>query len=201
MIHKSFRRSAPEIRRDRPEAKSPLGEAFDVSIDTVPDEWVEAEAASPIPYDEYTSISQPGRVDTVPTGNREGVFVANVAAFIAAMLAGGLWYAVDVLDVYSGPWPAILVAAIIGLAVQRTSKVMSAYGSVVSVAFYLLTLVAVLFALTHRDLVLVYGEVTDLSLYEDTLVRTRLRKPLHIVAYVLGIGVAAQMSFLQRLRN
>lgn len=176
-------------------------DGLDMSMGGVPSEWFDAQDDSPIPYDDYAALTRPGRFGVLPIGAREGTFVANLTALIAGALSGGLWYFLDVFDIYSGPWPALAIGVIIAATVRATSKVMPAYASVLSVAFYLLTLFVVLILLTHRDLNQIYGSVDDFQTYESTLVRTRLQDPIHIGAYLLGGVLAAQVAYLQRPKH
>lgn len=201
MIHKSDRglTSSPRPVADDPAEERPasLDEALDMSMSSVPQTWVDAEEEAPIPYGEYAALSSTVRFNVIPTGRRESPFVANAAAVGASLVCGTAWYLMDVFDLYSGPWLAPVTGAAIAIAVRMSSRAEPAYRAVVSVASYLLSLMVVLFLLTHRDLAQIYDSIDSFQVYESTLVRNRLQDPLHIAAYLCGAVLAAQIGHMR----
>lgn len=191
MIHKSDPASTPTGTA----GGGLSGDSLDMSMGTVPQDWVDAQEEAPIPYGEYEMLSRAARFDVIPTGSREGSFVANATAAAASLVCGASWYLMDVAGVYSGPWLAPAVGLAIALAVRITSSAEAAYRAVVSVASYLLTLIVILVLLTHRDLTSIYDSIESFQVYESTLVRTRLQDPVHIGAYLLGAFLAAQLGY------
>lgn len=192
MIHKSDGASTSTSAA----SPSPTDEDLNMSMSGVPNQWVAAQQESPIPYEEYEVLTGSASLGRIPLGGADTTFVANTTAVGAALVGGFGWYLLDVADIYAGPWVAPLVALIIGLAVRLASDVESAYKAVVSMAAYLLTLMVLLLALTHRDLTQIYDSIDSFQVYETTLIRTRLQDPLHISAYLIGAVVAVQTAYL-----
>jgi hypothetical protein len=194
MIHKSDPASTPTGTAEVGRAQDSL----DMSMGGVPQKWVDAQQEAPIPYGEYDVLSRAARFDVIPTGSREGAFVANAAAAAASLLCGTAWYVMDVAGIYSGPWLAPVVGALVALAVRVVaSNAEAAYRAVLSVASYLFTLTVILILLTHRDLAQIYESIESFQVYESTLVRTRLQDPLHVGAYLLGAFLAAQVGYFR----
>lgn len=193
-VTSSPRPVADDPANERPES---LDDALDMSMRSVPQTWVDAQEDAPIPYGEYAALSSAARFSVIPVGRRESAFVANAAALTASLICGTGWYLMDLFGLYSGPWLAPVTGAGIALTIRLTSRTEAAYRALVSVASYLLTLMVVLFLLTHRDLALIYDSVESFQVYENTLVRTRLQDPLHIAAYLSGAVLAAQIGYFR----
>ena len=179
-------------------AETALG-SFDMSVGSVPEDWVQAEEESPI-GDDATWTNKSARFGKIPTG-RQSTFQQNIAATAASFIMGSLWYVTSVLELYSGPWIAAAMGAVIGLAVRLASPGGPPSRAAVSVAGYLITLLVVLILVSHRELSVLYGGVDQFQSYEQTLVRTRLQDPLHLAAYGLGGFLAFVIPYGVRLRR
>ncbi len=161
-----------------------------VSVADAPEGWVDAEQHAPAAGTPLTQIRRRTKRSTVPV-RHEGTFVANVVAAATGFVSAAGWYFLDVLDLYEGPWTPVLIALIIAGPVRFFSKANPTHRSVVSTLSYLLVLLIVLILLTHRDLVSIYGAIDDYSIYEQSIVRSRLQDPLHLAAYGIGGILAA----------
>ncbi len=183
----------------RPETLAETGiGSFDMSMETVPDGWVDAEAESPVSMLDHGFTNRSNRFGSIPTGHQSS-FIGNVAALGSSFITGSLWYLSEVLDLYRGPWIAVAMGAIIALAVRFAGGSLApSYRAVLTVASYLLTLLLLLILITHRELTDIYGGVDEFQVYEQTLVRTRLQDPTHLMAYGLGGFVASQIAYLHR---
>lgn len=172
---------------------------YNMSVNDVPSDWITAEKASPIGPD-TGPLSRSARMGAVPTGS-QGTFISNIGALGGGLIGGVAWYALDALDIYQGPWTAVAVGLLIGIAVRAGAGGEAGYRAVLSAAAYLLTLLLVLIAVIHGDLGDIYGPNSDFQLYEQTLISTRLQDPLHLLAYGLGLGVAARIASLRTIRT
>lgn len=161
-----------------------------VSLDDAPEGWVTAEQHAPAAGTPQKKPRNRAKRSTVPI-RREGTFVANAVAAAAGFVSAATWYFLDVLDLYEGPWTPVLIAIAIAGPVRFFSKANPTHRSVVSTLSYLLVLLIVLILLTHRDLVSIYGAIDDYSIYEQSIVRSRLQDPLHLAAYGIGGILAA----------
>ncbi len=161
-----------------------------VSVADVPDGWVDAEQHAPAAGTPLTQIRRRAKRSTVPV-RHEGTFVANAVAAATGFVSAAGWYLLDALDLYEGPWTPVLIAIVIAGPVRLFSKANPTHRSVVSTLAYLLVLLIVLILLTHRDLVSIYGAIDDYSIYEQSIVRSRLQDPLHLAAYGIGGILAA----------
>lgn len=161
-----------------------------VSVADAPEGWVDAEQHAPAAGTPLTQIRRRTKRSTVPV-RHEGTFIANVVAAATGFVSAAGWYFLDVLDLYEGPWTPVLIALIIAGPVRFFSKANPTHRSVVSTLSYLLVLLIVLILLTHRDLVSIYGAIDDYSIYEQSIVRSRLQDPLHLAAYGIGGILAA----------
>lgn len=191
------KQQTPTLHEETSGAGSTADNRFDVSMETVPEGWVEAQSASPVGLAAINSLARSPRFATIPTPS-ESPYVANVTALGASFITGTVWYLVALFDVYDGPWIATLAAAIISLAVQLAGGADRTYRAALSVTFYLITLLIVLLMITHRQLIDVYGTAGGFRNYEDVLVRTRLQNPVHMLAYGLGALLSVQISFFHR---
>ncbi len=195
-------RPSPQPRPDPPEPApgSVLEPGHLVSIRDVPEDWVEAEDQAPTAGSSATRTARRRKRSPIPI-RREGAFVANAVAAAAGFVSASVWYLVDVLDLYRGPWIPVAVAVAIAGAVRLTSRTNPAHRAVASTLAYLLVLLIVLILLTHRDLVTIYGSIDDYRTYEQSLVRSRLQDPLHLAAYGIGGIVAAIIPFVGERRR
>lgn len=191
--------NTPTSADDRPESLAETGVgSFDMSLETVPGGWRDAQLESPIDQIDDGFTNRSGRFGTIPTGQQSS-FIGNVAALGASFVTGTLWYLCEVLDLYRGPWVAVAMGAVIALAVRLAGGSLGpSYRAVLSVASYLLTLLLLLMLITHRELTDIYGGIAEFQSYEQTLVRTRLQDPTHLIAYGFGGFVAAQIAYLHR---
>lgn len=194
--------SQPKLTKaptERPQTLADTGlGSFDMSMGTVPENWVEAQHESPTAEgDSGAFTNKSARFNTIPTGH-QSTFIENVAALGASFVTGSLWYICEVLNLYRGPWIAVALGAVIALAVRFAGNSGPSYRAVLTVASYLLTLLLVLILITHRELTDIYGGVSEFQSYEQTLVRTRLQDPTHLVAYGLGGFLAAQIAYVHR---
>lgn len=176
---------------------SDAGGRFNMSMETVPTGWVEAQHESPVGSGDGSPLPRTARFSTIPTGS-ESAYIANVTALGAAFISGTIWYMTALFDIYDGPWIATVVAAVIALAVRFAGGADRTYRAALSLTFFLLTVLIVLLLITHQQLIEVYGSAGGFQQYEDTLVNTRLKQPAHLVAYGLGALLAVQISFLDR---
>jgi hypothetical protein len=156
--------------------------------------WFQAEADAPHSTEPWTPPRRT-RITAVPI-RREGPAIAYATAIAGGFVAGSGWYFADVLDEYSGPWTPIAAAILIGVPVRLFSRADPSQRSLASVATYLVVLVITLMALTHHDLAGTYGPLDDYRIYEDSVIRTRLRDPLHLSVYLLGGLLAAALPRL-----
>lgn len=179
----------------QPTAGNP--DPYDISMDSVPAGWVDAQIASPLGAGTAEPLTRPGRINTIPTG-QTSPFIANIAALGAAFIGGTGWYLAHIFDVYRGPWIAVLLGALIALMVRSAGVGHRSYNAMLSVATYLATLLTVLIFITNRDLTAIYGSAYDFQDFENTLLRTRFQNGWHLLAYGVGILVAGQLAFLRR---
>ncbi len=170
-----------------------------VSVDDAPGHWVEAEREAPSPVVGLPFRPGRSRIAAIPVRS-EGSFVANTVGAASGFIAGSIWYSLDLLGLYEGPWAPVAVAACIALSIRLFSRALPRERSVASIVTYLLVLLIVLILTTHRDLVAIYGEIGDYRAYEQSVVRSRLQDPLHLVAYGLGGLVAAVVPVVGRRR-
>ncbi len=124
--------------------------------------------------------------------------MANVVATTAAIVAGSAWFLAGIYDYYSGPWAATAAGALIGLSVALFSRATAIHRTSVATMAYLLVLLTVLMLLTHHGLVEIYGGIENFQAYEQSLVRSRLQDPIHLVAYGLGGLLAAVLPAINR---
>lgn len=167
---------------------------YDLSMSHVPAGWVEAQGASPIGNIGAPTMATTARFSTMPSSSGSS-FIPNVAALGASLATGTAWLLIDVQNIYSGPWIAILVGAIIALAIRITGLGEAPYKAMLALSAYLLTTLAVLILATRQDLATVYGSGYSFGDYEDTLIRTRFQDAAQLVAYGLGAIVAAVLAF------
>lgn len=175
---------------DEPPARPTLRPNQRVAIDDAPETWVEAERTSPTSAPERRGRPRRGRVTVIPV-QREGTFVANAVAAAAGFVGASLWYGLDLVGAYDGRWAPVGVALLIAVSVRLFSRAHPHHRTVVSTVAYLLVLLIVLMLLTHRGLVEVYGEIDDYRTYEESLVRSRLQDPFHLLGYAIGGLLAA----------
>ena len=187
---------APRVEPES-DAEPTASDAFDLSMAHVPADWVDAQIVSPLGTGDTKPLSGTARFSAIPTSN-ESPFISNVAALGAAFLAGTAWFLVESFGVSRGPWLTVAVGAFIGFAVRLPAVGDRSYRAMVSVAAYLLTVLAVLILVTHRDLSTIYGSNYDFQEYEDTLIRTRFRSGLHLLAYGVGAVAAAKIGSLPK---
>ncbi len=188
--------ATPEVDAEsEPQPTDPDG--LDLSMNRVPNDWVQAQMVSPLGTGDAKPLSGTARFSTIPT-TYESPFIPNVAALGASLLAGTAWFLIEVFGVSRGPWIAVAVGAFIGFAVRLPGVGDRSYRAMVSVAAYLLTVLAVLILVTHRDLSTIYGSSYDFQEYEDTLIRTRFRSGIHLLAYAAGAMVAAKVGSLPK---
>lgn len=163
-----------------------------VGLNDVPSTWVDAERSAPHGgrLDGPRRQRRHGRVPAIPM-RQEGPLLANLAALAVGLVAGSLWYAGAVLDVYRGPWIAVGAGALIGLVVRQASRANPPHRALVAAVAYLLVLLVVTILLTHHDLIVLYGDGGTYSSYERSVVRHRLQDPVHLSAYGLGGLLAA----------
>ncbi len=156
-----------------------------VTVADVPTGWVEAERLAPTPVSGGPVRRGRSGLAAVPM-RREGGFVANAVAAASGFVAGAAWYTADRIDLYDGPWAPVAVALVVAAAVRLFSHAHPTHKAIVTVVTYLVVVLAVLLALTHGDLVSVYGRIDDYRTYEQSLMRSRLEDPLHLLGYGLG---------------
>lgn len=163
-----------------------------VGLNDVPSTWIDAERSAP----HGGRVNGPrrrrrrSRVPAIPM-RHEGPLLTNLAALSVGLVAGSIWYATAVLDVYRGPWIAVGAGALIGLVVRQASRANPPHRALVAAVAYLLVLLVVTMLLTHHDLIVLYGDGGTYSSYERSVVRHRLQDPLHLTTYGLGGLLAA----------
>lgn len=155
-----------------------------------PDSWYDAEEQAPHHATPHTPLPRRTRISAIPI-RREGPAVAYATAAAGGFIAGSAWYFADVFDEYSGPWTPITTAILIAVPVRLFSRAHPSHRTLASLVTYLVVLLSTLMLLTHHDLVGVYGWIEDYRVYEYSVVRTRLRDPLHLTVYVAGALLAA----------
>ncbi|MGH1492406.1 MAG: hypothetical protein ACRBK7_23965 [Acidimicrobiales bacterium] len=173
---------------------------YNMSMDHVPAGWVEAQSASPISGFDSDPLDRAARFSAVPTG-QESTFIPNIAALGASFVGGISWFLAESQGIYNGPWLAVVVGAFIALAIRATAIGQPPYRAILALSAYLLTLLLVLVAVTHRDLTAVYGSGYTLQEYEETLIRTRFQDLGHLLAYGLGAVVASVTAYTGRSRR
>lgn len=169
---------------------------FDLSMDRVPAHWKEAQADSPTAAMAVEGPNPNARFSAIPAKHGSS-FIPNAVALGASFVSGAAWFVVEFFEVYQGPWIAVLVGAVIATFIRMAADTEPAYNAVLAVGAYLLTLLVVLIFVTHQELTDIYGSVGDFQIYEQTLVRTRLQDPVHLLAYGLGAVVASQIAYRQ----
>jgi hypothetical protein len=167
---------------------------YNVSMDQVPSEWLDAQHESPIAGLDNSPLPQSARFTEMPTG-RESMFIPNIAAIGASLVTGVAWFLSESQAIYGGPWIAVAVGAIIAAAIRATRMGEGPYKSMLALSAYLITVLFVLIFVTHRDLTVVYGSNYDIRVYEDTLIRTRFQNLSHLLAYGLGAAVSVVVAF------
>lgn len=155
-----------------------------------PESWYAAEQQAPHSGEPYTLPPRRRRISAIPI-RREGPVVAYATATAGGFIAACGWYFADVLDEYSGPWTPIAAAILIAVPVRLFSRAHPSHRTLASLTTYLTVLLTTLMLLTHHDLVATYGWIEDYRVYEYSVVRTRLRDPLHLAVYALGAILAA----------
>ena len=192
-MERGQKQSAPQAI-DSPGANNGL----DLSRDQTPPEWLAAEQDSP-QGDDRPLTRTSARV--APKGERASVFTSTISALAAALIGGIAWYWIEITGIYQGPWIAVALGLLMAVVVRIGSGGHeSSYLGAVAVVGYLLTLLAVLLLITRRELLDVYGTIDGLQQYEDRLLSTRLRDPIHLLAYALGAFVTFQVTHLLRHR-
>ncbi len=198
-MHEQIAQNTPTSNEDRPETLAETGVGtFDMSMDTVPGRWHDAQLDSPFDHTADGFTNRSNRFNTIPTGQQSS-FIGNVAAIGSSFVTGSVWYLCEVLDVYRGPWAAVAMGVVIAIAVRLAGGSLGpSYRAALTVASYLLTLLLMLILITHRELTDIYGGIDGFQVYEQTLVRTRLQDPGHLIAYGFGGFIASQIAYLHR---
>jgi hypothetical protein len=186
-------RATSHVPPDGASAAATVPRQYGVQLNDVPDEWYAAERDAPHPESSHDPLPRHTRISAIPI-KRESALVACGIAAAGGAAAGMGWYFADVLDAYSGPWTPVMAAILIAAPVRLFSKAHPTHRMVAAVVTYLLVLLASLILLTHHDLVATYDWIDDYRIYEYSVVRTRLRDPVHLVLYGLGGVLAALIS-------
>ena len=180
---------APGMPEPGPALAGPGPNQYGVGLQDVPESWYAAEQLAPQGPSQPSAVARSTRIAAIPI-RREGPLVACGVAAAGAAVAGMGWYFADVLDRYSGPWTPLAAAVLIAVPVRLFSRAHPTQRMLAAVVAYLVVLLTSLILLTHHDLVATYDWIDDYRIYEYSVVRTRLRDPLHLGLYFLG-GVLA----------
>ncbi len=186
-----------EVRSQPDSSGSPLEDPYNVAMDTVPSEWIEAQIDSPTGAGDAKALPRARRINTIPTG-MGNPYVANIAAVGTGFVGGAVWYALAELNLYSGPWVAPLIGAVIGLLVLLAGGTDRIYRSVLCLGVYCTVLLIVLMLLTRSQLIEIYGAAGGFENYEQALLRTRLQNSTNVTAYALGALASILLSFPDR---
>lgn len=170
-------------------------DSFNMSIDHVPDDWVEAEKASPLDDDDGALLKRNTRFNTMPTGH-QSPFISNVVALAAAFISGCVWYFSHALDMYRGPWAALAAGVFIAVAIRLTKIGQPPYRLFLAISTYLVTVMVVLVLLTRRDLSASFRPNLSFGDYEQALMRTRLRDVWYLTALGLGGFLTGVIAFV-----
>ncbi len=180
-----------------PPAAEVENDFFNMSMDHVPQGWVEAQQASPLANTEMAQIERNTRFQSLPT-RHQSPFIPNVIAMAAAFITGATWYFAEILNLYRGPWSTVGIGVVIGLAVRLSGMNQPPYRAFLALSSYLLTVLIVLILITRRDLSALYGGGYGLREYEEALMRTRVRDALRLATFALGAILATQVAYFAR---
>ena len=171
---------------------------YDLSVNNLPESWIQAELDSPTSNVTATANQQSSK--TMPTGLRTSSMNILLSSVLGAFVAGLAWYFVAWTGVYTGPWIAVAVAASIALVVRLACGPGDIpVRALSSVLAYLTVVVGVLVALAWAGVTEVYGE-GDFATFERFIIDNRLKRADHLVAYGLGVLVTIHLSHLTRHR-
>ena len=170
---------------------------FDMSVQEAPEHWRTAEEASPSTPDGQ-SLNRT-RAGAFPIGKRVSLFSTLVAGALGGLVGGTAWYLIETLAFGRTPWIAVAMGLLIPVLVRiAAGGADSSIRAGVSLLAYFIALCAVLFLLTRRELIDVFGEFPGLSTFEQQVINRRFTNLTDIVAYVVGALCTIQVSILLR---
>lgn len=190
----------PTSRRShRPASGADSEAAYDLSMERVPSEWVDAQDASPLGNGDPFHRRRSSRFAVVPE-DHGSPFVTNVIAAGVAFGSVATWYFLEVLGIYRGPWIPVVAAVVIGIVVRFAGLEDPNYRLIVAVSTYLLAVLVALILITHRDLRAIYGSY-GLAEFETLLIANRFAEVGRALALAAGAVLAPSVAVLGHGRH
>ncbi len=176
--------------------------SLDFSMGSVPDSWHDAAVDGPeMDYSPLNSAKKK-RLRVAPSLEQVDMVTASIAAIAMSFVGGVLWFALETRGHVDSPWLAVALGALVAAAIRlgggRANPEMRA---TLAVVFYLVTLLVSIYFVERFDYILTYGSAPGLNATENAFVRDRFTDPETVLAWVAGLVVAIQVSYMTRRRT
>jgi hypothetical protein len=167
------------------------------SLRNVPDSW--NHAAEEAPEADNSPLRRKRLVGQLPQRYDVDVLSATVAGVAMAVVSGAAWYFLEIRNAMVTPW----LAAVLGLVIAMAARLGAGrhhpeVRATISVIVYLTALFTVAYMIERHQFVSPYGAEASIAGGERGLVRDRLTQPLTLLAWSVGLGITAQISYLTR---
>lgn len=174
-------------------------DTLDFSMKNVPSEW--HEAAHEAPESDGQPLRHKRVLAVIPTFERADLLTGTIAAIAMSVVAGVAWFAMETRGHLVTPWLAIPLALLMAVAVRLgCGRPEPEVRATLATIFYLLALFGTIYMIERYDFILTYGYTPDLTAAENALVRDRLTQPETVLAWVTGLLIVVQTSYLSRRR-
>lgn len=151
--------------------------------------WLEAEREAPHngsgsfkgAYRQLTFTSSYGKADT---------FSVAFGSLLAALLAGGLWFWSEAIDLVDRTWLTVAVGLMVGVVVRVTSaRLPASIRAGMAITVYVVTALVLAFIRARIEVGDIYGDMATAADYERNL-RTRFGDASQLAAYAAGAAIA-----------
>ncbi|MGH1501943.1 MAG: hypothetical protein ACRBI6_00170 [Acidimicrobiales bacterium] len=168
---------------------------YDFSMGSVPDSW--HDAADEAPEHDLSPLRKKRSMLVMPAGEKLDMTTAFIAGGTLAFLSGLAWYLFETRYITGTPLLAVVSAIVIALAVRLggTAAEREVRATIASV-FYMVTVLLTVYMIERTEFRAAYGVSPDLVQSEQAFVRDRLTEPDTVLAWVAGLVLCMQISYL-----
>lgn len=174
---------------------------FDFSIRSVPEAWSEAAKEAPRGTPGPLIDRGVGR-HRLPSGMRPDLLTGALTGTAMTVISGAAWFALNVGDIYRGPWLAILLGALIAVSVRLgAGPAGPEQRATVGGALYLVAVLMTTYFIVRQNYSSLYRRTPAENEVESIITSEYLSDPVTVVAWVAGLVVMLWLTFVFKSKH